>query len=75
MNLVTGPWQEKMTGRAGTNVTTDDVLGDEAVACLEVVGVGDLVVESHPLALVLCSKRILNGDCLPGNFLCNLLLL
>lgn len=60
MNLVTGPWQERMTGRAGTSVTTGDVLGDEAAACLEVVAVGDLVVESHPLALVLCSKWALN---------------
>lgn len=59
MNLVTGPWQERMTGRAGTNVTTGDVLGDGDVACLEVVGAGDLVVESHPLALVLCSKGVL----------------
>lgn len=74
MNLVTGPWQEKMTEKADINVTIDDVLADEAVVCLEGVGVVDLVVASHPLALVLCFRCILNLVFVPGNFLYNLLL-
>lgn len=74
MNLVTGPWQEKMIERADTNVTTGGVLEDGAVVCLEVVGVVDLVVASHPLALVPGFKRIWNLVFVPGSFLYNLLL-
>lgn len=74
MNLVTGPWQEKMTEKADINVTIDVVLEDEDVVYLEVVGVADLVVASHPLALVLCFKCILNLVSVPGDFLYNLLL-
>lgn len=74
MNLVTGPWQEKMTEKADINVTIDDVLEDGDVVYLEVVGVVDLVVASHPLALVLCFKFILNLVFVPGNFLYDLIL-
>lgn len=61
MNLVTGPWQEKMTEKADINVTIDGVLEDEDAVYLEVVGVVDLVVASHPLALVLHLKCVLNS--------------
>lgn len=74
MNLVTGPWQERMTEKADISVTIDDVLEDEDVAYLEVVGVVDLVVASPPLVLVLCFKCISNLVFVPGNFLYNLLL-
>lgn len=53
MNLVTGPWQEKTTEKADISVTIDDVLEDEDAVFLEAVDVADLVVASHPLALVL----------------------
>jgi len=72
MNLVIGPWQEKMTEKADTNVTIDDVLEDEDVVYLEVVGVGGLVVASHRLALVLRFTCILILVLAPGSFLYNL---
>lgn len=72
MNLVTGPWQERTTEKADISVTIDDVLEDGDVVYLEVVGVVDLVVASHPLALVLCFKCILNLVCVLGNLLYNL---
>ena len=53
MNLVTGPWQEKTTEKADISVTIDDVLEDEDAVFLEAVDVADLVVASHPLAMVL----------------------
>lgn len=74
MNLATGPWQEKMTEKADISVTTGDVLEAEAVASLEAVGVVDLVVASHPLALVLCFRCIWNLVFVPGSFLYNLCL-
>lgn len=75
MNLVTGPWQEKMTEKADISVTIDDVLEDEDAVYLEVVDVVDLVVASHLLALVVCLKRILSSVFVPYNFFSDLLVL
>lgn len=74
MNLVTGPWQERMTEKADINVTIDGVLEEEDVVYLEDAGVGDLAVASHPLALVLCFKWIFNLVFVTDNFLYSLFL-
>lgn len=48
-----------MTEKADISVTIDDVLEDEDAVCLEAVDVADLVVASHPLALVLHLRCVL----------------